>query len=445
MRGSQRACKRLIYWAGMDCAMPIAGISMAAPRISSPAVTGYTSGVENPGALKAFPIWRTALSGFLAMTVSLGIARFGFTPLIPALARAHWVSAPQAVDLGAMNLLGYLIGAAAARRVRMAIAVRPAIIGLMALTALSMLACAADWGFWWFAPWRLVSGITGGLLMVMMGQAVIARAPAERRGAVGGVTFAGMGAGLTLSGALLPFLLKSGLPAAWLGLAGLCLIATIVVAALLPAGVIQPAPAPAGVARVRAAKPVLALSLAYALCAIGFVPFILFWPNFIAIGLGRGVAAGAAYAALMGLAAILGPPLAGRIADRFGFGPTLACAYLVMALAVALPLGFVQPAGLALTSILVGAISMATVVLTSGRVAELVPPARMGASWGAATLVYSVTQAASGAAFSALFRATGAYAMLFGIAAAALLIAGLLTLRMARAGITAGEEAAALQ
>jgi predicted MFS family arabinose efflux permease len=389
--------------------------------------------MENSAATEPFPIWRTAISGLLAMTVGLGIARFGFTPLIPAMAHAHWVSAPEAVDLGAANLFGYLIGAALARRVRAAIPVRPAIILLMAVTSLSMLACALDGGFWWFAPWRLVSGIAGGMLMVMMGQAVIARAPVAQRGTVGGLTFAGMGAGLTLSGFLIPFLLRAGLAAAWLGLGGLCVITTIIVALILPPGRIQAAAPVIRTAGARTDTPVLWLGIAYGLCAIGFVPFILFWSNFIAAGLNRGIAAGSAYAALMGMAAIVGPPVAGRAADRFGFGPTLAIAYLIMALAVALPLGFTGPAALALSSIGVGAISMATVVLTSGRIAELVPPAQMGASWGAATLAYSMTQAASGAGFSALFRVTGQYAPLFGIAALALLVATWLTFRTAQA------------
>jgi predicted MFS family arabinose efflux permease len=400
--------------------------------------------MEHPLDETAFPIWRTAISGLLAMTAGLGIARFGFTPLIPALARATWVSTAQAVDLGAANLFGYLIGAALARRVRARVAVRPAIIGLMMVTSLSMLACALNWGFWWFAPWRLVSGITGGLLMVMMGQAVIARAPVAQRGIVGGLTFAGMGAGLTLSGFLIPPLLRISLPVTWLGLGGLCLIATAIVAAILPPGHIQAASQAGQAKLVKIARPVLWLSIAYGLCAIGFVPFILFWSTFIATGLGRGIALGSAYAALMGVAAIFGPPVAGRAADRFGFGPTLAIAYFIMTLAVALPLGFTAPAALALSSIGVGAISMATVVLTSGRIAELVPPARMGASWGAATLAYSATQAVSGAGFSMLFRVVGVYAPLFGIAALALLVAGLLTLRTAWAAIGTQAETASL-
>jgi hypothetical protein len=53
------------------------------------------------------PIYRTAVSGLLAMFLGIGIARFGYSPLVPALVAAHWYSASAAFWLGAVNLLGY--------------------------------------------------------------------------------------------------------------------------------------------------------------------------------------------------------------------------------------------------------------------------------------------------------------------------------------------------
>ncbi len=59
-----------------------------------------------------FPIYRAAISGLLAMLVGLGVARFGYGPLVPALVGAQWYSATAAFWLGAVNLLGYFFGAA---------------------------------------------------------------------------------------------------------------------------------------------------------------------------------------------------------------------------------------------------------------------------------------------------------------------------------------------
>src|SRR5882724_12789048 len=63
------------------------------------------------------PVWLSAAAGLCASLVGLGLARFSYTPLIPALIAAKWFSASDVVYLGAANLAGYLGGALAARAV----------------------------------------------------------------------------------------------------------------------------------------------------------------------------------------------------------------------------------------------------------------------------------------------------------------------------------------
>ena len=60
-------------------------------------------------------LWRATLSGVCANLVGIGLARFAYTPLIPALILAGWFSPTQAAYLGAANLAGYLAGALLAR------------------------------------------------------------------------------------------------------------------------------------------------------------------------------------------------------------------------------------------------------------------------------------------------------------------------------------------
>jgi hypothetical protein len=54
--------------------------------------------------------WRPVLAGLCATLVGIGLARFAYTPLIPALIAAHWFSPSATVYLGAANLAGYLAG-----------------------------------------------------------------------------------------------------------------------------------------------------------------------------------------------------------------------------------------------------------------------------------------------------------------------------------------------
>jgi predicted MFS family arabinose efflux permease len=369
-----------------------------------------------------FPLYRAAFSGLLAMLTGIGIARFGYAPLVPALVAAHWFSASAAFWLGASNLLGYLIGAGAMRSWRGAVNARRLIIILMALTTFSVLASAWNAGVIYAGIWRLLTGMTGGALMVLMGAAVVGRAPAAARGKVGGITFAGMGAGIMISGLVIPRILPFGLPITWAALGIACLTATLIVASIMPRAAIPAAKKTSGAAM---NLPVLLIIIAYGLVAIGFVPHILFWASFIALGLHRGITAGAAYSTLLGVSAMLGPPVLGRIADRFGFQTTLSLSYFAMSICLLCPLLFAANAvTLAVSSIGVGVVALGVVVLTSGALAGLLPVERLSSTWGLATLSFSALQAASAAGFSTLFHATGNYQLLYAIAAVATFAAG---------------------
>ena len=44
--------------------------------------------------------WRGAIAALCALLVGIGLARFAYTPLLPALVDGNWVSASQAAYLG---------------------------------------------------------------------------------------------------------------------------------------------------------------------------------------------------------------------------------------------------------------------------------------------------------------------------------------------------------
>lgn len=363
---------------------------------------------------------RTALSGLLAMFVGIGVGRFSFAPLVPALVKAHWYSAAGAFWFAAVNLAGYFIGVAVLRSWRRGYHGKLTLVLAMAVTAAATSCCAMNWSPVWFGIWRLVSGLTGGLLMVLMGSAVVSRVPAAVRGRVSGFAFSGMGAGMTFSSLAIPHLLAYGLVFTWAALGALCAVATLIVLLIMPAARIEPPPRHAGTGFPPLA--VVVLIAAYAFSALGFMPHMLFWSSFVAIGLGRGVAAGAVMAAWIGFAAIVGPPLLGRAADRFGFLPTLVASFAVMGGAVAIPLFTHTVLALVLSALCVGAVALGTVMLVAGAIATMVPSSRLTTDWGLAAMVYSATQIAAAAFLSHLFRVTGSYEALFYIGAGAMAV-----------------------
>src|SRR6202035_1393588 len=316
------------------------------------------------------PPWRATFAALCANLVGIGLARFGYTPLIPALIAADWFVPSAAVYLGAANLAGYLAGALAAR----AIAARtgaPALLrGSMLLTAASLFACALPLGFLWFFLWRFLSGGTGGVLMALAAPSVMPTIPAARRGLAGGAIFTGVGLGIAASGTLVPFLMQWGLVETWLGLGATALVLTAIAWHGWAEADGAPRPRPSSAGKPPAAPVLGALYLEYALNAVGLVPHMVFLVDFIARDLGQGLHRAAIYWVVFGAGALLRPIAAGYVGDRIGFRTALRLAFVVQALCVALPLVTVSAVGLAVSSFIAGAFVPGCVAITIGRTRE---------------------------------------------------------------------------
>jgi predicted MFS family arabinose efflux permease len=369
------------------------------------------------------PLWVSASAGLCASLVGLGLARFAYTPLIPALIADKWFNPSDAVYLGAANLAGYLAGALIARRMAGRIGAVASLRIMMALASLCCLASATPLSFAWFFGWRALAGLSGGVIMVLAASTILPHTPPDKRGLVGGVIFAGVGLGIAASGTLVPLLLQQGLMQTWLALGALSALLTLVSWRAWP-GEIQSTDTPAGHQTVsrRQASLVAVLCAEYGLNAVALVPHMVFLVDFVARGLGQGIAAGSAYWVLYGLGAIVGPLLAGHLADRAGFGPALRVAFLIEAIAIALPAFSAAPAMLIVSSLIVGGFTPGIVPLVLGRIHELIPHGSAGqrAAWAKATTSFALFQALGAYGLSFGFAHTGGhYAMLFVIGAAA--------------------------
>lgn len=364
---------------------------------------------------------RATLAALSANLVAIGLARFGYTPLIPALIAAGWFAPSAAVYLGAANLAGYLAGALAARRVGQALGAARTLRGAMALTAASLLACAFPLGFGWYFVWRFISGLTGGAAMALAAPAVLADLPPERRAIAGGAIFTGVGLGIAASGTLVPALVEWGVREAWFGLAALALALTAATWRCWPQAA-APAPSPSPPASSTALR---ALYIEYALIAAGQVPHMVFLVDFIARGLGRGLAAGGHYWTVFGLGALAGPLVAGHLGARFGFRTLLRAAFAWQAACVALMLVSTAAPALLLSSLVIGASVPGSVAIVIGRTHELIPndPTRQAAAWSYCTLAFALGQAIAGYVYSYIFaHAEHGYPVLFALAATAMLL-----------------------
>jgi MFS family permease len=370
------------------------------------------------------PVWLSAAAGLCASLVGLGLARFAYTPLIPALIAAKWFAPADVVYLGAANLAGYLAGAIVAREVGARVGAVRSLRAMMVLASICCFACSMPISFAWFFVWRFLAGLSGGVIMVLAASTILPHTPPNKKGVVGGVIFAGVGLGVAASGTLVPLLLRQGLQQAWYGLGILSVLLTLASWKAWPAEI----RGMKAVAHHRApSRPrslaIRALYAEYGLNAVALVPHMVFLVDFVARGLGQGILAASQYWVLYGIGAIAGPLVTGHLADRAGFGPALRVAFLAQAVAVVLPAVSAAPAAMIVSSVVVGAFTPGVVPLTLGRIHELVPhnSAEQGAAWAQATTSFALFQAGGAYGLSYCFEQTsGNYALLFMIGAAAI-------------------------
>jgi len=365
---------------------------------------------------------RMVLAAHCACLVGIGLARFAYTPLIPALIAGHWFDPSDAAYLGAANLAGYLAGALLARPMAARAPVATILRAMMVAATAAFFACALPLSFAWFFLWRFTAGYSGGVLMALAAPTVLPFVPAARRGLAGGIIFTGVGLGIAASGTLVPLFLEAGLAVTWCGLGALSLALTLVAWRGWPAATATPPRIASGPAHVT--PRLIALYAEYALYAVGLVPHMVFLVDFIARGLGAGLGVGAAYWVIYGLGAVVGPAVTGVIADRMGFALALRCAVLVEAAAVALLAVTDDPISLAVSSLVIGALTPGVVPLVLGRIHEILPPGgARDAAWSLATTAFALGQAGAAYGFSFLFAQGGGYALLFALGGAAAALA----------------------
>lgn len=370
--------------------------------------------------------WRVVTAAMAALLVGIGLARFAYAPLLPAVIGQGWFAPGAAAYLGAANLLGYLAGALAARG--LARRVRPRIVlrGAMLAASVSLAACSVPMPFAWFFAWRLLSGIMGGLLMILAPQAALAQAPAARRGLAGGLIVTGVGLGIAASGTLVPLLIRWGLTQAWLGLAAAGLVLSVFAWGAWPAGV---APAAAG----GVARRFGAVCLSYGLCAMGLAPHMVFLVDYVARGRGLGLDAGSLAWIVFGLGALCGPVTAGRLVDRLGPEAAFRLVMAGEAVAVALLLLPTGRAGLGASALIGGLVVSGITAAMLGRIGLRagVDPAARQRGWTQATVAWAVGQAAGAYGMAWLYGQAG-YPALFAAALAALAAAAAVELAVAR-------------
>jgi predicted MFS family arabinose efflux permease len=351
--------------------------------------------------------WQVLLGGICALVLTIGLARFAYTPLLPQMHAQAGLGVADGGLLAAINYAGYMSGALLAAWVESpAWRQRLYSWGLpLALVITALMGWSTSFGAW--ALSRYVGGLCGAAGMLLGSGLVQGWLIRSGRRPELGLYFIGLGLGIVVSavGAMGMTRLEIGWAGQWQGFALLGL------AFLVPAWVWRP-PAPPPVSRSASGESPsrrwMALMVAAYFCAgWGFVINATFT---VAIVEKQPLLAGQGPWAwlLVGLAATPAVFLWDRVARRTGDVQALLIAFGVQIVGVLLP---VLASGLAAAlagALLYGATFIGIVSLTLALVGRR-SPANPGKAMARLTLSYGVAQISAPALTGRMVEASGSF------------------------------------
>jgi predicted MFS family arabinose efflux permease len=374
----------------------------------------------------------------LGAAVSLGITRFAYGLLLPAMRSDLGWSYTLAGGMNTANAMGYFLGAL----------VTPALIRrhgpfvLLWTGALLASVFMALSGFF-VEPWplllqRLMAGvasavvfIAGGLLAARLG----ARDP-QRAGLLLGIYYGGTGVGIVVSALVVPWLLALTLASAhgwrwsWWVLAALCMLASAVL--VWPAKVMASWPTPAA-AQGQAPRHFAWRDFGYSLAAytcfgagyIGYMTFVVA----LLRAQGSSTLAVTVFYALLGVAVMASSRIWAGLLDRCRGGQALALLNALLGLAALLP-ALTQNAAVVLASgLLFGGVMLSVVASTTALVRHNLPPAAWAAGISAFTTVFAAGQIIGPTVVGWIADGPGGLARGLVFSAAALWLGALLAIR----------------
>ena len=140
------------------------------------------------------------LAGILALAAAMGIGRFAYTPLLPAMQEAAGLDPTQAGLLAAANYAGYLAGALlAAVAVPASARIRILLVSAIAVAVTTaLMAATTDLAVW--SVVRFVAGLASAGVLVLATGLVLDDLRRQGRVSLSGWLFSGVGLGIVVSG-----------------------------------------------------------------------------------------------------------------------------------------------------------------------------------------------------------------------------------------------------
>ena len=371
---------------------------------------------------------RIAFSMSFGAAVALGLARFAYALVLPAMRQdLHWTYTQSGL-MNTANAVGYFLGALLAAPLQARGARRTFMLALFT-TGLVLIASGFSSDIAWLLLVRFLAGAGGGVTYVS-GGLLVSNAVAGRRSAslMTSVYFCGAWMGIALSGLTLPSALEAGLSwhGAWIAL-GLAALACFVPAALTAARLPEPPRKPATEAARVSFRAILPGVIAYFCFALGYIAYMTFAIAFVRQN-GHGTLEVSLFWGVLGLAGGLSPFIWGRLIERARGGEAITSVMLSLFVGAALPLVSSQSIALFASGALFGGSFLAVVSSITALSRRALPAHAWGAAISALTAVFGAGQILGPVISGALSDALGGLSSSLAWSAGAILLGAIIAL-----------------
>jgi MFS family permease len=403
--------------------------------------------------------WVVLAMGSLAVFGALGLARFGYSMVLPSMQSGLGLTNTDMGLVATANLAGYValsaIAGALASHSGSRVVVTMGLVG----AALGMAGTGLAGGLTALVAWRALTGVASGCINVPTVSLMPAWFPSHRRGFATGIVTVGQSLGLVVAGVAVPRLLNTFGPQGWRA----CWYLFAVIALVLAAGTYlflgnRPGDRPykrlsrsrsgAPEAGARPVAPAEKLSyrsvyrsariwhLGFVYVAFGFsyIIFMTFFTKRLVADVHYTAGAAGNLFMLMGWCSMVSGVLWGSVSDRLGRKWTLAIVYSAHAVAFGLFALWPVAAGLTLSAVIFGLTAWSVPAIVAAACSDILGPRLSAAGLGFVTIFFGLGQAVGPSVAGALADATGSFRAAFLVASGAALlgVVGSLLLRSER-------------
>ena len=362
---------------------------------------------------------------------ALGLARFGYTLVLPSMQRGLDIANTQAGALATANLVGYLLLSLAGGALATRFGPRMVISAGLALAGFGMLMTGFAQGFLMVAFWRGLTGVGSGASNVPVMGLLSSWFSRRKRGFAAGIAVSGSSVGLILLGLTVPRLLEifgdSGWRICWFLFGGVTLLIAVGAVILLrnhpsekgtkahgedrtaPSGPGNPSSAPPGLGSVYTSPAVWFMGLIYVAFGFSYIIYVtFFFKHLITEGGYTREAAGNLFM-LIGWLSLFCGVIWGSVSDRLGRKYTLAIVYALQAVSFGLFALWTEPPGFLLSAVLFGLTAWSIPAIMAAACGDVLGAKLAPAALGFITLFFGIGQAVGPSVAGAIADAAGTF------------------------------------